>query len=213
MGRWRLRDDYDLPLRGSDKYFSGSKTILECALAYVARGLSVLPCHAVVDGTCTCGRADCGRSAGKHPKTVNGVRDASRDPVTLAKWFADTHAPVNLAIATGEPSGTWVMDVDDMARWPRSNLSTAQLPPTPVVVTGSGTRHYYWRWTDALADMKNAVKFAGALDVRTTGGIVVVPPSIHRSGSEYRWLVSPDDVPLADAPYGCSISPPSAARR
>src|SRR5208283_2054803 len=95
-------------------YFSGSKTILEYALAYAAHGLCVLPCYAVVNGVCTCGRADCGRSAGKHPKTVNGVKDASRDPVTLAKWFADAPAPVNMAIATGETSGTWVMDVDDM---------------------------------------------------------------------------------------------------
>ena len=87
------------------------------------------------------------------------------------------------------------------------------LPPTPIVVTGSGTRHYYWRWTQALADMKNAVKFAGALDVRTTGGIVVAPPSVHKSGSEYRWLVVPRQRPLPTLPPGCSISSPGTAKR
>ena len=181
-------------------YSSGSKTILEYALAYAARGFSVLPCHAVVDGACTCGRADCGRSAGKHPSTPHGVKDASRDPVALAGWFANAHAPINLAVATGEPSNTWVTDVDDMNALATLEAQYGPLPRTPVVQTGSGTRHYYWRWTDSLADMKNAVKFAGALDVRTTGGIVIVPPSVHKSGNAYRWIVSPDEVPLADAP-------------
>src|SRR5690606_8035321 len=48
--------------------------------------------------------------------------------------------------------------------------------------------------------LKNAVRFAGGLDVRTTGGYALLPPSVHASGNEYRWLTSPADTPLADCP-------------
>ena len=48
--------------------------------------------------------------------------------------------------------------------------------------------------------LKNAVKFAGGLDIRTTGGYILLPPSKHRSGKDYRWITSPTECELATAP-------------
>jgi hypothetical protein len=46
----------------------------------------------------------------------------------------------------------------------------------------------------------SAGKLGRGLDIRTTGGYVVAPPSIHISGKAYSWLESPEDASLAPAP-------------
>lgn len=38
------------------------------------------------------------------------------------------------------------------------------------------------------------------LDVRTDGGYVVAPPSLHASGTEYLWPLAPDEVDAAPCP-------------
>ena len=77
-------------------YLSGSKTIMEYALD--VRGWVGAFCRATA-----CGRRqmhlwtrDRGRSAaGSTRSTPHGVKDATRNPVALASWFANAHAPVN----------------------------------------------------------------------------------------------------------------------
>ena len=85
--------------------------IYQAALAYTARGWLVFPLHTIVQGECTCGLAGC-PDAGKHPRTPNGVKDASRDEVLLRGWFGDGAPPSNIGIATGERSGLTVVDID-----------------------------------------------------------------------------------------------------
>lgn len=175
-------------------------TKIENALAYAARGWAVIPCHSrETDGKCTCGNITC-TDVAKHPLTANGVKGATKDGETLARYFSGDYAIANLAVACGEPSGVWVIDVDDLDALAALERRYGPLPKTPIAGTGRGGRHYYFRWTPALSSLKNAVKFAGALDVRTSGGYVLLPPSIHASGVEYRWLISPDETPIADAP-------------
>jgi hypothetical protein len=181
-------------------YISVQLTKLECALAYAKLGWAVFPCHTrEAGGKCSCGNAAC-KDIAKHPVTANGVKDATKDAETLARYFGGEYAIANIAVATGEPSGCWVLDVDDPDALAVLERQYGALPKTPTVETGGGGRHFYFRWTRALANLKNSVKFAGNLDVRTTGGYVLVPPSAHASGKEYRWLVSPDETPIADAP-------------
>ncbi len=60
--------------------------LLEAALAYAAEGWPVLPLHTPRGQQCSCGRADCG-SVGKHPRTRNGLTDASTDPDTIREWW------------------------------------------------------------------------------------------------------------------------------
>jgi hypothetical protein len=181
-------------------YSIKQKSKIEHALAYAARGWSVFPCHTLENGVCSCGNKDCGRNTAKHPLTESGVKDATADTETLKRYFGGAYDAANIAVATGETSGVWVLDVDDMNALAALERVHGPLPKTPLVQTGSGGRHYYFRYTEACSDMKNAVKFAGCLDVRTTGGYVLLPPSLHASGNTYRWLVSPDDTPIADAP-------------
>src|SRR5262249_9413170 len=56
------------------------------ALYYAEIGLSVFPCHGVVDGQCTCGKPLC-ENPGKHPKTKNGLLDATGTQTVIAEWW------------------------------------------------------------------------------------------------------------------------------
>ena len=106
-----------------------------------------------------------------------------------------------MAIATGEPSGTWVMDVDDLGGAGRTGSEArhrcrSRQPPRREA--GDGTTSSPGRRRARASRMRSSS--ADALDIRTTGGYVLAPPSVHASGNAYRWLVSPDDAPLAEAP-------------
>ena len=54
------------------------RTPLEAALAYGRRGWGVFPVHSIRAGRCTCGKLACERP-GKHPRTRNGLTDATTD--------------------------------------------------------------------------------------------------------------------------------------
>ena len=59
----------------------------ESALRYARRGWPVFPVHAVREGICTCGKADCD-SPGKHPRTEHGFKDASVEGAKIRAWWS-----------------------------------------------------------------------------------------------------------------------------
>lgn len=184
----------------------GAEITATAALSYARRGWPVFPAHGISpDGCCTCGSQSCDRP-GKHPLpqlAPHGVKQATANEAIVRNWW--TRRPsANLAIATGGPSCTLVLDIDP-AHGGDETLADLEarhepLPLTPRVITGSGGSHYYFRLP--AVPTKNLVGFRPGLDIRTTGGYVIAPPSIHASGQRYEWDAGahPDDVPLADVP-------------
>lgn len=168
---------------------SNNETMLDAALGYAGRGLFVFPLHGVrADGACTCGRHDCG-SVGKHPRTPNGLKDATTDPGQIRDWW--TRWPdANVGIRTGAESGIVVLDVDakngGLDSLDALLYEHGPLPRTPGTLTGGGGRHILFRHPGH--EVRNsASKLRPGLDIRGDGGYVVVPPSIHASGARYRW--------------------------
>ena len=49
------------------------------ALDYQEQGWAVLPLHTIVSGICTCHKKEKCPGPGKHPRTRNGVKDATKD--------------------------------------------------------------------------------------------------------------------------------------
>lgn len=144
-------------------------------------------------------RAECG-SPGKHPIPRNGVKGASRDPQTVVKWFVDNRG-CNWGVATGGPSGVWVLDVDQhgvadgvasMREW--IDATGVEFPRTFTVATGGGGWHYYFRLN---ASISSGAGVLPGVDVRGTGGYVLLPGSHHLSGNTYTVV---DDAPVAFAP-------------
>lgn len=177
------------------------------AQVYVDYGFAVFPCHGVTEELhCTCGKHPCGennKQAGKHPFTKHGVKDASRDIKRIAGMFS-YRSDLNIAIATGAASGSFVVDIDN-----RDDVSGedslrglqeehGQLPATLVSITGNGRQLFYKQPADL--DIKNATGIAPKIDIRGTGGYVIAEPSRHYTGRYYKFDEASFDAGIAEAP-------------
>jgi hypothetical protein len=169
------------------------------ALDLAGRGLAVLPVYGIVNGRCGCGDPKCS-SPGKHPRTKHGHRDATVDADQIRMWWRA--CPIaNVGVRTG--NGLLVLDID-----PRNggveSLAALQkehgaIPLTVTVRTGGGGLHYYFR---AAASVRARSGVLPGIDLKSDGGFVVAPPSVHRSGKAYGWAPgrAPSDVKIAEAP-------------
>ncbi len=175
--------------------------MVDVALAYAACGWRVFPLHTPdAKGRCSCAKAEECRSAGKHPRTVRGVNEATTDAEQIARWWARWQ-DANIGIATGAGSGLVVLDID-----PRhgGDVSLAELmerhgdlPQTLESATGGGGWHVLFKHP-GIAFKNSASVLGEGLDVKTDGGYIVASPSLHASGRRYEWR--DDDARPAEMP-------------
>ncbi len=168
--------------------------------SYIDYGFAVFPCHGInASGQCTCGKVDC-PNAGKHPYTAHGLKDATRDIVQAERLWAGRD-DLNIAIATGEPSGIFIIDVDNRdgvsgdASLMELEMMNGKLPATMTSITGSG-RHLIFKMPDT--PVKSSASIVKGVDVRGTGGYIIAPPSTHKSGAVYTFSEESDTI--AEAP-------------
>lgn len=121
-----------------------------------------------------------------------GVLDASKDEAQIRKW-ARRFPHANVGIACGKISGLTVLDFDPKGGAIETlKLFTEQrrlFNATVTVRTPSGGWHCYYRYAPELLNSKSLL--GRGIDVRTTGGYVVAPPSRLADGTAYSWEVSP----------------------
>lgn len=165
------------------------------ALRYAEAGWKVLPIFGLrEDGFCACGDTNCDKIA-KHPVTSlvpHAVKDASCDATKVRGWWSV--GDWNIGVACGESSGL-VTDVDGAEG--RATLDDLEpLGETLVCETGGGGLHLWWR---PVLGLKNARVLPG-IDIKTDGGYVVVPPSVHRSGVVYSWVGDWEVGKIAELP-------------
>ncbi|QEE61599.1 hypothetical protein FVA74_08425 [Salinibacterium sp. dk2585] len=172
---------------------------LESLQTFTDQGWAIFPCHSIRDGQCSCGNSSCS-SPGKHPRIYNGVKGASTSREQVAEWH-QSWPDANWALATGAPSGVWLLDLDksdvkDGAAAIKAWMEERAIVPfaTHVVQTGSGGLHYYF--TGRGIDLRNRVNVLPGVDVRATGGYALLPGSNHLKGV-YRVV---RDVRITDAP-------------
>jgi hypothetical protein len=150
-----------------------SDTLLEAALSYARAGFPLFP--AKLD---------------KSPLTEHGFKDASRDEDKIRAWWAKW-PQASIGIPTGAGTGIVVLDEDPRHGGTESLEQFVKehgaLLDGPVSRTGGGGRHFFFRHPGG--NVPNAEGIRPGLDVRGDGGYVVVPPSPHKSGTPYSWLV------------------------
>lgn len=139
---------------------------------------------------------------GKRPLHKGWQATASTDAGTVRRVFGASKL-CNIAVATGEASHAFVLDIDRKTVDGAETLRRLEqdhggLPPTWRADTPSGGFHLYFR-LPRLPAVSNRVNVRPGLDVRGAGGYVVAPPSRLPAG-EYKWSNSPSDVPLSTAP-------------
>lgn len=158
---------------------------LSAIQSYLDRGWGLVPLHDVTAGHCSCqDGAVCVRSAGKHPRFGSW----QRAPIRSAEVFA-AHPEWNVGIATGRPSGHWVLDwdpasADDDGRELHARLSAEGY--AAHVETGSGGLHYRFALPEFEVRNRQGVakthRLPAGWDVRGDGGQVVAPPSVSAKG-------------------------------
>jgi Bifunctional DNA primase/polymerase, N-terminal/Primase C terminal 1 (PriCT-1) len=176
----------------------------QAALYYAKRGWAVIPLHTPqgVGRGCSCGKMDC-TAVGKHPRTKNGLHDASIDPREVQELW--TRWPdANIGIATGREFDLMVLDLDNKnGKRGYESLAALEfnygsLPATLTATTGCGEHLFFCH---RGAPVKSSVgKLGDGVDVRAEGGYVVAAPSLHASGKQYAWTGDPEHTPLADVP-------------
>ena len=160
-------------------------------------------------------------------KGGNGVHDATSDTATVDAWW-EVHPHANIGMHCGAASGGIVaVDVDnhlpkiDAARvpagvvlvsgvdaWPEVAALIGSVPDTLEQRTGGGGRQLFFRLPKAGRwDVKNYNRGLrlpsgrlAAIDLKTDGGYVLLPPSLHPvTGDAYAWTstAEPAECPPA----------------
>lgn len=162
------------PPEQSRKIENSPASIVDSAFSYARMGWPVFPLH------------------GKIPfKDSRGYKDATNSEEQIQTWWSQ-HPTANIGLATGERSGVVVLDID----MPEGHFSLKELqatytplPNTRRVRTANKGLHYYFQYPQDGKDYKNAVGLQGniGVDIRATGGYVVLPPSKLYGRLSYIW--------------------------
>ncbi len=162
--------------------------LIEYALSYADAGVPIFPCQ----------------PNGKTPACPRGFKDATADREAIAAWWQETPR-ANIGLATGAPSGVFVLDVDPknggLGTLMRVIGKYGKFPETPRAETGGGGWHYFFKLPEGGLPSSGG-RVGPGLDIRGDGGYVVAPPSVHESGREYLWEIDGCllDTPPAEAP-------------
>lgn len=156
--------------------------VLKYALMYAKAGFCVLPAK----------RGD------KVPFLKDWGNKWSRDEKVLRKWFKKD---INICMATGRESGVWVLDLDGNEGirkfYDLCTEAGEDIPVTKTQKTGGGGFQYLFKYDDRVD--RNMGGVFNKIDIRSNGGQVVLPPSVHPNGNEYEWY-SESGTPVEPAP-------------
>lgn len=156
------------------------------------------------------------------PKGTRGCYEGTTDAAAVgAAW--DDMPDANIGVHCGQASGFMVVDIDNhlpkiatdklapgtvlvsgVDAWPYIESLVGAMPETAEQVTGGGGRQLFFLLPKdrPIKNFNRGLLLPdgriAAVDVKTTGGYVVLPPSIHPdTGAAYRWTST---KPLVECP-------------
>jgi hypothetical protein len=191
---------------------AGQVSLQSSALAYARNGWRVFPLYASdAEGHCGCGQTDC-PGAGSHPRTPNGVRDATTAEHIIARWWRQEPA-ANIGIATGH--GLLVIEVDPQRGGSLEQLQDLYaLPETALARTGEGCWHLYYAYANTLVLPHSIERLGEGIEIYADGDYVIAPPGKHTNGKRYTWLnaLAPAPLPIVLLPALLSSRPLNIAQ-
>lgn len=122
----------------------------------------------------------------KHDDVINGIGDSDGKIITFTNK--------NIGIVTGKISNCIVLDIDDISELSRLE-ELGDFPLTWKVRSNRGI-HLYFNYNNNIPSMK----LWNSIDILSDKKQVVAPPSLHPSGTIYKWELSPKQVEKAELP-------------
>jgi hypothetical protein len=156
--------------------------LANAALAYAYRGWPVFPCR-----------------ANKRPISPHGFKDATTDEAQIRAWWA-----AEPSAAIGYPTGALVVvDVDGPLGVASMNhlRKRHDWPRTLTSMSGRPGLHMFFRCPEGetignAAGIRGGRGLGKGIDVRGSGGYVLLPPSPHPTGRRYQWTTRVEPVEL-----------------
>ncbi len=185
-----------------------AKTRTKAAEEYSKIGWHIFPVHSVREGICTCSRgAEC-PDPGKHPiispRSINNWDDQEQ---IKGWWKKFPYANIGLWL---DGSNCGVLDLDkkpdvDGEKNLRELLTSKDLqwPDTLTCTTGSGGRHLYFAYDPEKPIPNKANALGPGIDCWSGPHYLILPPSDHRSGNQYKW----DNWGMNPGPFPYSLLP------
>jgi hypothetical protein len=162
--------------------------LLESALTLADLGISVIPLYWPEKGQCACPKGANCVSPAKHPLTMNGLKDASKDPEQITQWW-DRYPNANIGLVTGDEID--VIDVDGAIPAYQQLIEDMGAPEhvaTVLTGRGDGGLHIYCTPGGNKTIPSGKHGLPNKIEVKGVGGYVVAPPSMHVSGGTYTYL-------------------------
>lgn len=184
---------------------------LASALSLASQGLRVVPLHHPLHtgkkAICSCNKCGACAHIGKHPRydprtLPHGAHSATSNAAQLAEWWR-VWPEANVGLAVGPSVGLLALDID-----PRNGgddtfsdllAEFGPLPATVEALTGGGGRHLLF--IHPGGEVRGTLG-PGVDVVASDGNLIVVEPSLHKSGNRYAWELSsaPGVVAVAELP-------------
>lgn len=126
---------------------------------------------------------------------------ANCDKDVIMSWIGSGNKPVNLAIRTGmknRENGKYLVGTDlDLVDHPMKQR-LERYSKTVTQQSGSGGDHaFYW----SKLPVRNSVELVDdKMDIRGSGGIMVIAPSKHKSGNQYKITCDLKTTEIQDLP-------------
>lgn len=163
--------------------------VLGAALSYLGRGFAIVPQRPGDKKPCVRWKA-------------YQVRLPTREEMT--DWLTHQFPEAGLAVVLGPVSNLFVIDVDGPEAHAELIARLGSEPIAPKVLSGSGKpyRYHLFFRHPGIETRAKITPWHPNLEFRGHRGIVVLPPSLHKSGKRYEWAPgqSLDDFPLPDLP-------------
>lgn len=147
-----------------------SRNIQGKKLAFLKKEKLPLTLHYILNLAAK-GRAVSPMTQVKRPACEHGVKDATRDPAQIRSWFS--RSGLLPAVATGEPSGVIVLDLDKQhgaEEWWRDNRH--RLPQTEAYRTRSGGLHLVFIYRPGIRTIP-LDKIGSGVELRSTGASAI----------------------------------------
>lgn len=171
------------------------KNSLNFALSYFRNGWIPIPVCNPINSKCGCGRNCEQKFIGKKPLVK--YKNIQINEKLVIEWFT-SFPSANIGILL-KNSNLIVLDIDGQEASKEIIEKGYDLPDTPRQVTGRG-EHFFFSANESTPIVRATQKGVSKKIDILSDGFILVEPSVHATGREYKWMVKPKDQLLASAP-------------